>query len=543
MPRTATGRTGAHPSTAIGSTTGQLYRQTQPQPKKTKQLLIVISIGAAVVIAFASFLFIKKANEEKNLTHLESFSEDPQPEGTTDDVDLLAKFLTKSSDRTLKIKARSGLIKLQGSGVDAAILKHLNSATSLTDRKYLAEILSKRGYTPAIEPLISLAASSSKEDDKVAFLNYAKPLAGPEHINLFLEGLKTETSRKIRTVYEDTILSVLRRVSSRESLVRQVRARVRRASGGERKSLFKILGALGDPDTGRMLTQIFSENDTSLQGDAIVAYFNWPNREPLPKLLEIAKTDEPALRNVAQGAFVELSGRPGPQPVSKEIADWKTAFELFNRNVSAMQKMFPKILESPHPETLEMLSEWKADQRYGRLASAVSDTMSKMLKDLTVVSPGDELKGDMARVEGASAGISRFLQTLTGWTSPDTYFMWNFKVKEGWRLLDLGPAVRPERVTQRFRYFSRRKNLQRQIFPDRESRGRRQIHHSETDRVRQSQSRRGLQADSHRRADGPAAHDGYPFGDSHEIAVRSGPGNSTSLWNCGAETDSLASEP
>ena len=47
-----------------------------------------------------------------------------------------------------------------------------------------------------------------------------------------------------------------------------------------------------------------------------------------------------------------------------------------------------------------------------------------------MIEPGQPLKGNMSRVQGSSAGLNSFLESLTSWTSPETYFVWNFKVKE-----------------------------------------------------------------------------------------------------------------
>ena len=46
--------------------------------------------------------------------------------------------------------------------------------------------------------------------------------------------------------------------------------------------------------------------------------------------------------------------------------------------------------------------------------------------------PGDEIKGNKARVQGDMRGeaMNSYLSSLSGWISPETWFTWTFKVAE-----------------------------------------------------------------------------------------------------------------
>ena len=173
------------------------------------------------------------------------------------------------------------------------------------------------------------------EKDKITFLGFARPLATVDDLQFFLDGLKSTKSLLLRKAYEDTILSILRRSRDPGPSLSQLRQHIKGTSNGERRrSLFRILGAMGDVETSRLLDRIFEGNDLQQRQDAITAYISWPNRDPLPKVEKLVESKNRSLSIAAQRAYSVLTGRPGPQSIDEEIADWKKGYEMFQKNPS-----------------------------------------------------------------------------------------------------------------------------------------------------------------------------------------------------------------
>ncbi|MDF1752861.1 MAG: serine/threonine-protein kinase [Verrucomicrobiales bacterium] len=401
--------------------------------KKFGPTMIVSIVGAIAIAIVGGMILLKKNSAAKNVERLEALHDADAPTGTQKDVDMLVRFMgDDKSPRTQKVEAYESLKKLQGPGIDQAILTHIKEAESATLQKQLSTVISTRGYTPAFETLLGLSISSKKDQDKVTYLKAASPLATSEHVPTILDGLKTTDSLTLRKEYEDTLASILHRSSDSEKILNQLRQRVKTATGGERRSLFRVLGLMGGEKTERLLDNIFSGNDVSQKADAVSAYFSWPNRSPLTKLALLAVASDPIVKKTAMRAYGTLSGKPGPIGIGQYIADWQKGAELMKDEPSEIVKMIQRVIvETPHPRTIGMLESWQEHPKYGRLSKAVADSMKQTVARMPSLEPGKLLKGTMARVEGSDAGANSFLESLTAWTSPETYFSWNFKVKSG----------------------------------------------------------------------------------------------------------------
>ena len=422
---------------ATGATTSALrgdpLRKTAPQKKGPgKATMIVSAVGAAIILSLAAVIFLNKQKQKKNLARLTELAESDSPNGSVKDVALLVRYL--ADPKTLherRSQSYNALKEIQGSGVDDAILQELKEAKTSALRKQLSNILSFRGYKPALGAILAMGRVAREEKDKISYLNFARPLATSKDLEVFLQGLEGNSSLNMRKAYENTILSILRRSGNSSSTLSGLRQRIKETKNGERRSLFRVLGAMNGKETARLLDRIFKGNDIKQQQDAITAYIAWPNREPLPKVAELAKSKNKALSIAAQRAYTSLSTRPGPQTVDQEVKDWKAGFALMQKNPSEMRRMLQSCLETPHPKVVAMLDEFKGNERYGGTAAMISDSIKKSLGRMAVIDPSKPLKGNMARVQGdGAAGINSFLEAITMWTSPETFFVWNFKIKD-----------------------------------------------------------------------------------------------------------------
>ena len=418
--------TGIDDSTATGQA---------PRKKGLSATMVVSIVGVLAIAATAGLIAIKKGGDAKKAARLAAFQSENPPSPTIKDVGLLVGFMTDSKKRNDIVRRKEAyqtLKVIKGSGIDAAILDELRKAPTSGDQKNLATIISERGYSEAFPVLVGLSKTSRKTEDKASYLRMAKPLASPANIEEVLKGLKETENLGIRKEYEDTLVTILYRDKNAEATLSRLRQRVKTASGGERRSLFRVLGLMGGDKTRRVLDKIFEGDDPALQADAVSAYFSWPNRDPLPKVASMIGTVAPTVKRPALRAYGLLSGKPGAIKIGQYIADWQKGVELMKDEPTEVAKMIQRIIvETPHPRTVGMLEGWQEHPRYGKLAKAQADAMKQSLTRLPTLEAEKELKGTMARVQGNDAGSNSFLEALTAWTSPETYFSWSFKAKTG----------------------------------------------------------------------------------------------------------------
>ena len=353
-----------------------------------------------------------------------------EPTGNTKDVKMLIGFLKDDPDRLVKAEAYEALKKIKGEGIDAQILDEFRDAKKLATRKQLAQVLSTRKYSPAFGILSATSKAVTKETDKLLFLSAAEPLATAEDASKVIEGFDSK-AHNLRHIYENTLVSIINKSSNPEPILTQVRQGVKSATGDKRRSMYRVLGTMGDSKTELTIDKALKGSDLAGKLDALTAYMYWPTREPIEKVAKVANTKDKTVQRQACRAYGVLSGKPAPIKIDQYIADWQRGFTLMQDQSKEMQKMMTTVIpQSPHPQVLAMLEGWQKHPKYGPLAKSVANSMKGSLKKIKVMSPGKELKGSTADFNGSQAGVTDFLQSITGWTSPNTSFSWSFKVKD-----------------------------------------------------------------------------------------------------------------
>lgn len=452
-----------------GARTGQLtgpaaggrpnVRKTSAPEGNSKIKWIIIGSCASAIVLFFIVSGIRKKSAEAQKTHLISLASAEIPTGTTADVTLAVKLLGDgNSSPSLKSDAAKVLDKLEGSGISEQIHEELKVAETMALRIRLSQALAERNYTPAVPTIIDAFKSATTDDQRVQLLNSVRSLAELDSINELLGALRGDHTLPVRKVFEDTVLAVLRKSGDTKAIVDSILTKVSTTSGNERKSLFRILGVIGGNDVKTRLAAVYNQKgDQEYQRDAMTAYLSWQNRSVLEDVEKIIQTTEDVpLRSGAERAYVNLANLPGPEPIAERVALWRKAFELA-KTPSDVNRLLTGIVEYPGAETLALLKEWEAHPAHGALAKNIATSMERSIQNVTEVKPGDEIKGNKARVQGdmRGAAMNSYLSSLSGWISPETWFTWTFKVAEsGSYLVEVDQASLRDQPSQFIVYIA-----------------------------------------------------------------------------------------
>ncbi len=431
-----------------GATTGRLHtgplaghtsgvrRNTRHDAGNNKVKWILFGGCACVVLFFLIFSTVRKKSADARKARIVSLASAEIPTGTTADVSLAVNLLgDEDSSASLKDDAAKVLATLEGSGISEQIHEELKVAKTMALRIRLSHILAERHYTPAVPTIIDTFRSVGTDDQRIQLLDAVRSLAGLDSVNEILGALRGDHTLPVRKVFEDTVLAVLRKTGDTAKIrgvVDSILTKVSTTSGNERQSLFRILGVLGGNDVKTRLASIYnSKDDQQYQRDAMTAYLNWQNRSVLEDVEKIIGTTEDVpLRTAAERAYVRLVNLPGPEPLAERIPLWRKAFE-YSRNPTDSRRLITALVEHPSPETLALLQEWSAHPTLGALAKSAASTVEKTIQSVAELKPGEALKGNRARVQGDNrAAIDSRYSSLTSWISPETWFLWNFKVTE-----------------------------------------------------------------------------------------------------------------
>ncbi len=395
--------------------------------------------GIALLLGgFAAAKWIGGAGEGKRMARIAALASSETPTGDSADVALAVRFLADpKASPTAKSDAQEVLERLEGSGISESIHVQMRDAPGLPLKISLAQALAKRGYAPGVPDMIEVFKASTTDEQRVRTLSAVRELAGLKDMPALLGALHSEHSQPVRTAFEDTVLAVLRRGGETAGVVDSMLAKLSSSAGGERRSLFRILGSLGGEKVRARLAAVYGGNgDADYRRDAIIAYFNWPDRSVLDEVeAVIGATDDVALRDVAERAYVRLCILPGPEPVAEMVPLWRKAFG-YVRKPDVARDLFDALLDHPYPETLALLREWQAHPNYGALAKSFGNTLDQQIKGIAEVKPGETMKGNRGRPRGRKAAkINSDSGSFTDWVSPDTWFTWQFKAAESGEFL------------------------------------------------------------------------------------------------------------
>lgn len=394
---------------------------------------IALGCIALVIAVLAVVKWVGGAGEEKRRDRISALAAAETPTGDLSDVSLAVRFLTDpKASPSIKSDAHNVLERLEGNGISESIHVQMREAKGLPLKISLAQALAKRGYVPGVPDMIGIFKSATTDDQRIRILNSLRDLVELKDVPGLLGSLHGELTLPVRAAFEDTVLAVLRKGGGIEGTVDSMLTKVATATGSERQSLFRILGSLGGEKVRARLASIYGENgDADYRRDAIRAYLNWPDRSVLDEVEAlIGSTDDDALRDAAERAYVRLCILPGPESAGEMVPVWRKAFG-YVRKPDVARDLFDALLDYPYPETLALLKEWESHPNYGGQAKSFGNTLAQQIKGIAEVKPGETMRANKGRPRGRKvAAINSALSSFTGWISPDTWFTWQFKASE-----------------------------------------------------------------------------------------------------------------
>ncbi len=420
-------------TTAIGGGRPNVRRGGSSRDGGGKAKFIVMGVIGAIVLALIGLKAMSGAKAKKQKDRITALASAENPQGSAADATIALEVLASNDTSSLlKEDAVKVLKRLEGAPIDSKVLTALKETENGYLKVRLADVLADRGNSSAVPAILDAYAAAATDEQRISLLQSVGKLGDSKNISDILAALKGDPSLAVRKVFEDTVLDILRRVDNTSAIVSEILNRVSNTSEGERKSLFRILGAIGGEEVRTRLTSIYKkDDDPEYQRDAVIAYLNWSDRSVAPDLENIiSTTNDRNLRSAAERAYARLAILPGPETNEERVAIWKKTFELIN-NQSDVQKLMRDVMTTPSPEGLQLLREWQKDPTHGAAAKSFASTLQKSLESIPDLKPGDELKGNRARVLGSKkASINSSLESLTRWESPETWFAWSFKPTE-----------------------------------------------------------------------------------------------------------------
>ena len=208
--------------------------------------------------------------------------------GDSSHVLRLAKIAADTQDPE-RSAARLSLYRLKADGVDKAVLDNLNSAPA-TVKIELIRATGERRIDSATDVLLK-AARDSNIDVRRESRRALRETAQTQHIPALLGLLSDAKSASERADMEAALVATLKRYEM--AGIDTVGSAVGTAKDVDTKaSLLIVMGRAGDPSGLSLLRAALKDDEPAIQRAAILGLTEWPTPEPVPDMLDAAKTNQ-----------------------------------------------------------------------------------------------------------------------------------------------------------------------------------------------------------------------------------------------------------
>ena len=268
--------------------------------------------------------------------------------GGSSEVEVLANTACEPGE--VGKTAAESLNQLSQTGVDAAILNYMQKA----DMKVcvvLIRSLTARQYTKAVPTLLNLAEDrneSIRHESLKALGALATEDALAQMVNLLL---KAHDSTE-RGIAEKAVLVTCRRVEDAGKSTQYLLDALPDASVPARCSLLGLLGRFGGEKALEVVSTAVKDNNKNVRYAAIRSLANWPDAQPAPALIELARSEPEKIHRVlALRGYIRMIGLAKDSSAGQTLAMYEAAMAACERPEE--KKLI--LADIPKVATIEML--------------------------------------------------------------------------------------------------------------------------------------------------------------------------------------------
>ncbi len=294
--------------------------------------------------------------------------------GTVGDASSIPTLLKGAATGTEaeRTSARASLATLRGEGIDKALISWTSSADAREQVESITA-LTARGVTEAAPALLK-AARNKKPEVRTAAVAGLRELADAQQVPALVD-LFANAQAGERDEARKMLVAVARRCKAEKQASQAVVAKLD-AGTQNRDSMLSALGELGDESGLPAIRKLLGDSDQETRRAAIVALAGWPNAQPLPDLLQAARSRENATHQVlALRGYVDLVGRAGSMAPDEKVQCYETALGLCS-NAAEKRRVFSALPQVKTLGALKLASAHMADAEIGQETALAAVTIA-----------------------------------------------------------------------------------------------------------------------------------------------------------------------
>jgi HEAT repeat protein len=269
----------------------------------------LILIGAVAgrkdpIVAKSMFKLAKSNNDQLRIAALDALS-------LSGDAKTVILFVgvavgTQGKERAA---ARAGLDRLNAPGTNDFILKSIPESDDKKKIELIRSTSSRNIQSAA--PLVISQLQSTNSDVRIASIKALKDIASPKELDALVAYQMKVTDEQEFKELENTIVAVCKRIPDNQSQSAVLLSNLSKVDDAKIKSSYlEMMGKIGDPKSLPVLKEMLSSKNEQIKTSAIRGLANWPDIEPGPELLNIAKSSKNKVhRTLALRGYLDLLGR------------------------------------------------------------------------------------------------------------------------------------------------------------------------------------------------------------------------------------------
>ena len=247
--------------------------------------------------------------------------------------------------------ARLSLYRLKADGVDKTILDSLNSAPAKVKIE-LIRATGERRIDSATDALLK-AAKDSNTDVRRESRRALRETAQTQHIPALLGLLDDAKSASERADLEMALVATLKRYEM--AGIDAIASALGKTDDVDTKaSLLMVMGRAGDPSSLSPLRAALKADEPAVQRAAILGLTEWPTPDPLPDMLETAKSNQVRSHQIlALRGYLKLVGLRSRRSRTENVQLLADALKLAQQDEEkkAVLSMLPRFAS---PEALKL---------------------------------------------------------------------------------------------------------------------------------------------------------------------------------------------
>lgn len=272
--------------------------------------------------------------------------------------------------------ARSSLYRMRGAPVDKAILAALpRSEPAVKVELILAA--SERAIPGAADAILPLASDPDAAVRRSA-IQALRNVAGPAHAPALVQLLSQTSSAADRREVARALSAAVSR-SDKASLDPVTSAYQASSDAALKATLLSVLAQTGRPDALPVLRAALKDPNAEIRRGAVLALAEWPNPDPMPDLLEVARSDaSSALQILALQSYLRLAALPSTRTPSQTVSLLAEAMKLARR-ADEKRTILSQAARINSPEALALVESAMQDPEVGAEARVAADQLRQKL--------------------------------------------------------------------------------------------------------------------------------------------------------------------